>query len=63
MFAGSHLPNARLQREGLTSSRSDLAKGYLFVILAQLLGAIMDLVQLGYEDENGFHLGTGSGSM
>jgi len=62
MIAGSHLPDTRVEQDRLTSSRSDFVDGYLFVILARLLTVIMDRVPLGYEDQNGFHWGTGSGS-
>jgi len=62
MIAGNHLPDARMQRDELTSSHGDFMGDYLFRSLARLWTAIMDRVPLGYEDENGFHWRASSGS-
>lgn len=62
MISGSHLPDAGVRRDRLTSSRSDFVDTYLFMIFARWWTAIMDRVPLGYEDEKGFHWGASSDS-
>lgn len=57
MTADSQSPRDGKERDDLSSSRQNVAGGYVSGFLDWLWTAVLNRVPIGYEDETGFHFG------